>query len=202
MSIQAGDDMVLKRMKRRHSRADAVETVARLKAKRPEIAIGADLIAGFPTETDEMHENSLRLIDDCDIVMGHIFPFSPKRGTPAARMPHVPPALVKERARRLREATARRRKAWLESLVGTTQRVLVEREDGLGHAENFAPVRVTRPGSNSATATPRSSRAKSRGGVERSLQRASTSLGTNGVGAIRQVTIVGLDGDTLIGTPA
>jgi threonylcarbamoyladenosine tRNA methylthiotransferase MtaB len=141
MSFQAGDDMVLKRMKRRHSRADAVETVTRLKEKRPEIAIGADLIAGFPTETHEMHENSLRLIDECDIVMGHIFPFSPKRGTPAARMPQVPPAIAKERARRLREASARRRAMWLQSLVGTTQRVLVEK-DGLGHAENFAPVKA------------------------------------------------------------
>src|SRR6185295_11505073 len=109
MSFQAGDDMVLKRMKRRHGRADAIETVARLKAKRPGIAIGADLIAGFPTESDQMAENSLRLVDECDIVMGHIFPFSPKRGTPAARMPLMPARIVKERARRLREATARRR---------------------------------------------------------------------------------------------
>jgi threonylcarbamoyladenosine tRNA methylthiotransferase MtaB len=145
MSFQAGDDMVLKRMKRRHSRAQAVETVARLKAERPEIAIGADLIAGFPTETEEMHENSLRLIDDCDIVMGHIFPFSPKRGTPAARMPQVAPTVIKERARRLREATARRRAMWLAGLVGSRQRVLVEREDGSGHAENFAPVEVSHP---------------------------------------------------------
>ncbi|HET9639789.1 MAG TPA: tRNA (N(6)-L-threonylcarbamoyladenosine(37)-C(2))-methylthiotransferase MtaB [Allosphingosinicella sp.] len=144
MSFQAGDDMVLKRMKRRHRRAEAVATVARLKSKRPELAIGADLIAGFPTETDEMHSNSLRLIEECDIVMGHIFPFSPKRGTPAARMPAVAPAVVKERARALREACARRRAAWLEGLVGTRQRVLVEK-DGRGHAENFAPVRLRRP---------------------------------------------------------
>jgi threonylcarbamoyladenosine tRNA methylthiotransferase MtaB len=141
MSFQAGDDMVLKRMKRRHSRADAVETVARLKEKRPEIAIGADLIAGFPTESDAMHENSLRLIDECDIVMGHVFPFSPKRGTPAARMPQVPPLIAKQRAGRLREASARRKAAWLEGMVGTTQRVLIEK-NGLGHAENFAPVRA------------------------------------------------------------
>ncbi|HEX8667277.1 MAG TPA: tRNA (N(6)-L-threonylcarbamoyladenosine(37)-C(2))-methylthiotransferase MtaB [Allosphingosinicella sp.] len=145
MSFQAGDDMVLKRMKRRHSRAQAVETVQRLKAKRPELAIGADLIAGFPSETDEMHENSLRLIDECDIVMAHIFPFSPKRGTPAARMPQVPPTVVKARARRLREAAARRKARWLESLVGTRQRVLVEK-DGKGHAENFAPVSLRHPG--------------------------------------------------------
>ena len=141
MSFQAGDDVVLKRMKRRHSRRDAVETVARLKARRPGIAIGADLIAGFPTETEEMAENSLRLVEECAVVMGHIFPFSPKRGTPAARMPQVPPPIVKQRARRLREACAAQRAAWLRSLVGTTQRVLVEK-DGLGHAENFAPVRV------------------------------------------------------------
>jgi threonylcarbamoyladenosine tRNA methylthiotransferase MtaB len=141
MSFQAGDDMVLKRMKRRHSRAQAVETVARLKAKRPELAIGADLIAGFPTETEEMHENSLRLVDECDIVMGHIFPFSPKKGTPAERMPQIPPPVVKERALRLREACARRRQNWLKGLIGTKQRVLIERQ-GIGHAENFAPVRV------------------------------------------------------------
>jgi threonylcarbamoyladenosine tRNA methylthiotransferase MtaB len=144
MSFQAGDDLVLKRMKRRHNRADAVETVARLKAKRPGIAIGADLIAGFPTESDEMAENSLRLVADCDIVLGHVFPFSPKRGTPAARMPQVPPPVVKERARRLRAACAARKAAWLKGLVGTRQRVLVER-DGTGHAENFAPVRIAPP---------------------------------------------------------
>jgi threonylcarbamoyladenosine tRNA methylthiotransferase MtaB len=144
MSFQAGDDMVLKRMKRRHSRAQAVETVARLKALRPEIAIGADLIAGFPTETDEMHLNSLRLIDECDIVMGHIFPYSPKAGTPAARMPQVPAMVVKERARALREAAARRRDSWLAGMVGSRQRVLFER-GGLAHAENFAPVRLSNP---------------------------------------------------------
>ena len=143
MSFQAGDDLILKRMKRRHSRAQAIETVARLKARRPEIAIGADLIAGFPTETDEAHENSLRLIDECDIVMGHIFPFSPKRGTPAARMPRLEPNVVKARAKRLREASARRKAAWLAGLVGTRQRVLIEK-DGKGHAENFAPVRIDR----------------------------------------------------------
>jgi threonylcarbamoyladenosine tRNA methylthiotransferase MtaB len=142
MSFQAGDDMILKRMKRRHSRAQAIETVQRLKAKRPEIAIGADLIAGFPTETDVMAENSLSLIDECDIVMGHIFPYSAKQGTPAARMPQVEPARIKERAGRLRQATARRKTAWLQGLVGTTQNVLVERSGTHGHAENFAPISI------------------------------------------------------------
>jgi threonylcarbamoyladenosine tRNA methylthiotransferase MtaB len=188
MSFQAGDDMVLKRMKRRHSRAQAVETVRRLKDRRPELAVGADLIAGFPTETEEMHENSLALVGDCDIVMGHIFPFSAKPGTPAARMPQVPPAVVKERARRLREACARRRVEWLAGMVGTTQRVLVEK-GGMGHAENFAPVRVTHT---------RSSRAKSRAVCDESVQRPSTSLGTNEVVEVR---ISRFENGTLIGTP-
>jgi threonylcarbamoyladenosine tRNA methylthiotransferase MtaB len=148
LSLQAGDDMVLKRMKRRHGRADAVALVERLKARRAEIAIGADLIAGFPTETDEMAENSRRLIDDCGIVMGHIFPYSAKAGTPAARMPQVPAALIKDRARRLREASSARKAAWLQSLVGTTQRVLVELDGVSGHAENFAPVHVHGSGSD------------------------------------------------------
>jgi threonylcarbamoyladenosine tRNA methylthiotransferase MtaB len=141
MSFQAGDDMVLKRMKRRHSRTQAVETVRRLKAKRPQLAIGADLIAGFPTETEAMHENSVALVEECDIVMGHIFPYSAKAGTPAARMPQVQAAAIKERARRLRDACARQRRVWLEGLVGSRQQVLAERGGG-GHAENFAPVRL------------------------------------------------------------
>jgi threonylcarbamoyladenosine tRNA methylthiotransferase MtaB len=145
LSLQAGDDMILKRMKRRHSRAEAVRLVERLKARRPGIAIGADLIAGFPTETDEMHANSLALIADCDIVMGHIFPYSPKAGTPAARMPQVPADAIKARAQALREAADTRRAAWLRGLVGTGQRVLVERGGDAGHAENFAPVRLKAP---------------------------------------------------------
>jgi threonylcarbamoyladenosine tRNA methylthiotransferase MtaB len=202
MSFQAGDDMVLKRMKRRHSRGQAVETVARLKAQRPGLAIGADLIAGFPTESEAMHENSLRLIDECDIVMGHIFPFSPKQGTPAARMPQVAPPVVKERARRLREATARRREAWLQSLVGTTQRVLVEREDGFGHAENFAPVRVVR-----AWAEPNLLRHSRESGnpATDSVQGKDASLDPRfrgddeNVGRIIPVTITAVSGDSLIG---
>jgi threonylcarbamoyladenosine tRNA methylthiotransferase MtaB len=192
MSFQAGDDLILKRMKRRHSRAQAIETVARLKAARPEIAIGADLIAGFPTETEAMHENSLRLIDECDIVMGHVFPYSPKRGTPAARMPRVAPAVVKERARALREASARRRRLWLAGLVGTKQKVLVEK-GGHGHAENFAPVQLSQA---------RSSRAKSRGAGTDSEGRPSTSLGTSESRGIVDVKISALENDTLIGLPA
>ena len=206
MSFQAGDDLVLKRMKRRHTRSQALATVARLKAKRPELAIGADLIAGFPTETDEMHANSLGLVDECDVVMGHIFPFSPKKGTPAARMPLVAPAVVKERARRLREACATRKAAWLQRLVGTRQRVLVEK-DGLGHAENFARVEVReepqaavrhpREGGNPASSfdpTPEEKKRDSRfRGNDREIR------GNDGEVVIVRITHV--ENDTLVGVP-
>jgi len=141
LSLQAGDDMILKRMKRRHSRADAVRTVERIKSARADASIGADLIAGFPTETEEMALNSLKLLDDCDVIAGHIFPFSPRPNTPAARMPQVPRQVVKARAARLREAAAERRQRWLDELVCTVQPVLVENH-GKGHTDNFAPVVV------------------------------------------------------------
>jgi len=145
LSLQAGDDMVLKRMKRRHARAQAVALVERIKAKRPEIAIGADIIAGFPTETDAMAANSLALIDDCDIVFGHVFPYSPRAGTPAARMPQVDHARIRTRAAALRDAANRRRAGWLASLVGTRQTVLVESSGTRGRAENYAEVEIERP---------------------------------------------------------
>jgi threonylcarbamoyladenosine tRNA methylthiotransferase MtaB len=141
LSLQAGDDMILKRMKRRHSRAAAVRTVERIKAARADSTIGADLIAGFPTETEDMALNSLKLLEDCDVVAAHIFPFSPRPDTPAARMPQIARELVKARATRLRQAAAERRSRWLEKLVGTVQPVLVE-NGGKGHADNFAPVAV------------------------------------------------------------
>jgi threonylcarbamoyladenosine tRNA methylthiotransferase MtaB len=139
LSLQAGDDLVLKRMKRRHSRRDAVRTVERIKAARTDATIGADLIAGFPTETEEMAINSLKLLDDCDIVAAHVFPFSPRPDTPAARMPQLPREVVKARALRLREAAVRRRARWLDSFVGSELPVLIENECK-GHADNFAPV--------------------------------------------------------------
>jgi threonylcarbamoyladenosine tRNA methylthiotransferase MtaB len=141
LSLQAGDDMILKRMKRRHLRADAVRTVARIKAVRPEATIGADLIAGFPTETEEMALNTLKLLDDCQIVAAHVFPFSPRPDTPAARMPQLPRELVKARAARLRHAAAERRSQWLDGLVGSTQPVLIE-GPGVGHTGNFAPIAI------------------------------------------------------------
>jgi threonylcarbamoyladenosine tRNA methylthiotransferase MtaB len=141
LSLQSGDDMILKRMKRRHSRADAIGLVARLRARRPEIAVGADLIAGFPTEDEAMHANTLSIVAELSVVHGHVFPYSPRPGTPAARMPQVAPPVIKRRAAELRQAVAGERDRWLRSLIGTPLRVLAER-DGTGHAENFARVRL------------------------------------------------------------
>jgi threonylcarbamoyladenosine tRNA methylthiotransferase MtaB len=141
LSLQAGDDMILKRMKRRHSRAQAVATVERLKAARSDVTIGADLIAGFPTESEDAAMNSLNLLDDCDIVAAHIFPFSPRPNTPAARMPQLEREIVKARAARLRQFAKRRRLAWLDGMVGTMQTVLVENREK-GHSDGFAPVRI------------------------------------------------------------
>lgn len=141
LSLQSGDDMILKRMKRRHTSAQAVALVRQMKARRPEIAIGADLIAGFPTETAEMHAGNLAIVRECEVVHGHIFPYSPRPGTPAARMPQVPPPLVRTRAAELRTAVAEQRQAWLQTLLGKPATVLAER-DGTGHAGHFAPYRV------------------------------------------------------------
>lgn len=141
LSLQSGDDLVLKRMKRRHSRADAVATVERLKTARSDVTIGADLIAGFPTESEEAALNSLRLLEDCDIVAAHVFPFSPRPGTPAARMPQLEREIVKARASRLRQAAEERRRRWLDGLVGTRQTVLVENSEK-GHSDGFAPARI------------------------------------------------------------
>ncbi len=142
LSLQSGDDMILKRMKRRHSRAQAIGLVERLKTARSDIAIGADIIAGFPTEDDAMFANSLNIIDECDIVHGHIFPYSPKAGTPAARMPQVQSATVKARAKALRDKVAQRRNAWLSAQIGTTKTILVEKSGRNGHAEDFALVEL------------------------------------------------------------
>ena len=141
LSLQAGDDMVLKRMKRRHSRADAVAVCARARALRPDVAFGADLIAGFPTETDAMFANSLAIIDDCDLTWLHVFPYSPRQGTPAARMPQVQADIRKARAAALRAAGNGAVSRHLAGQVGTTRAILVE-NDGLGRTPQFAPVAV------------------------------------------------------------
>ncbi len=142
LSLQAGDNMILKRMKRRHSRELAIELVERMHAKRPEIAIGADIIAGFPTEDAAMFANSLDLVRQCKIVHGHIFPYSPKQGTPAALMPQVAASAIKARAKALRDAVADQRQAWLEAQIGTMQQIAVENRGVSGHAENFAYVKL------------------------------------------------------------
>ena len=141
LSLQSGDDIILKRMKRRHARADAIEFCAQVRRLRPDIALGADLIAGFPTETEEMFARSLDLVEDCGLTFLHVFPYSPRPGTPAARMPQVAGAIVKERARILRaagEAALRRR---LASETGATREVLIE-SASQGRTEHFFPVAI------------------------------------------------------------
>jgi threonylcarbamoyladenosine tRNA methylthiotransferase MtaB len=140
LSVQAGDDLILKRMKRRHSRADVVRLVDRLRRLRPEIAFGADLIAGFPTESEAMFAHTLELIGEADLTLLHVFPYSARAGTPAARMPQVAKAARKERAARLRAAGARRLADALRAQIGRPARVLVEAQ-GRGHTEAFAPFR-------------------------------------------------------------
>ena len=146
LSLQAGDNMILKRMKRRHSREDAIRFTERLRAARPEVAFGADIIAGFPTETEEMFENSLRLVDECDLTYLHVFPYSERKGTPAARMPQVDKAVRKERAARLRARGRERLDRFLDRRIGSIAHVLVERAADTGgtegHDADFAPVRI------------------------------------------------------------
>jgi threonylcarbamoyladenosine tRNA methylthiotransferase MtaB len=139
LSLQAGDDMILKRMKRRHSRADGLRLVERVRAVRPETAFGADLIAGFPTETDAMFENTLSLVEEAGLAFLHVFPFSPRPGTPAAKMPLLPRAVVKARAERLRAAGDQALRRHLDGRLGRTVHGLVERE-GSARAEDFTEV--------------------------------------------------------------
>jgi threonylcarbamoyladenosine tRNA methylthiotransferase MtaB len=139
LSLQAGDDMILKRMKRRHSRADALRLIARVRAVRPQTAFGADLIAGFPTETEAMFDNTLRLVEEAGLAFLHVFPFSPRPGTPAARMPQLPRDVVKDRARRLREAGAEALRRHLDRQAGRTVAALVERP-GFARAEDFTEI--------------------------------------------------------------
>jgi threonylcarbamoyladenosine tRNA methylthiotransferase MtaB len=136
LSLQSGDDMILKRMKRRHLRDDSIRFCAEVRSVRPDIVFGADIIAGFPTETDTMFENSLDIVEECELTHLHVFPFSPREGTPAARMPQVRREVVKERAARLRAVGERAYARHLASLAGTRQSVLLER-DGLGRTEGF-----------------------------------------------------------------
>lgn len=149
LSLQAGDDLILKRMKRRHLRADAVAFCAAVRAARPDVVFGADIIAGFPTETDAMFENSLRLVEECGLTWLHVFPFSPRAGTPAARMPAVAGPAIRERAERLRAAGAARVAAHFAGLQGAQVRLLMEKPD-FGRTEGFAPVRLLRAATTGA----------------------------------------------------
>lgn len=144
LSLQAGDDMILKRMKRRHSRADAIEFCDQVRKLRPDVVFGADIIAGFPTETDAMFARSLDLVPDCGLTQLHVFPFSPRPGTPAAKMPQLDRAVIKERAQRLRERGEAALCAHLDAQVGATHRVLTER-GGIARTEQFTAVRLNSP---------------------------------------------------------
>ena len=141
LSLQSGDDLILKRMKRRHLRDDALAVVDKLRGLRPDMVFGADIIAGFPTETDEMFDNSLRFISEAGLTYIHAFPYSPRPGTPAARMPQVGKAIARQRATLLREAGEKQFAALCATRLGRTESVLVERA-GLGRTEQFIPVRV------------------------------------------------------------
>ncbi|WP_275785752.1 tRNA (N(6)-L-threonylcarbamoyladenosine(37)-C(2))-methylthiotransferase MtaB [Pararhizobium gei] len=145
LSLQHGDDMILKRMKRRHSRAEALGFIADVRRLRPEMSFGADMIAGFPTETEEMFGNAVSLAQEAGIAHLHVFPYSPREGTPAARMPQIDRSLVKERAGRLRATGLALHKAHLDSMIGSRQSLLVE-NNGLAHTENFTLVAA--PGLN------------------------------------------------------
>ena len=145
LSLQAGDDMILKRMKRRHSRADALELIDRARSARPDTAFGCDLIAGFPTETDAMAENTFALVEEAGLSYLHVFPFSPRPQTPAARMPQLPRPVVKARAERLRAAGQDALERHLQARIGHTVSALVERP-GLARAEDFTEIAFTGPG--------------------------------------------------------
>lgn len=141
LSLQAGDNMILKRMKRRHSRDDAINLCNSIREKRPEVAFGADLIAGFPTETDEMFLNTLNIVDECGLDWLHVFPFSPRPGTPAAKMPQNDKAISKQRAKILREKGEKIKRNHLENLIGKEIEVFIEKNN-TGHTNQFAPVKL------------------------------------------------------------
>jgi threonylcarbamoyladenosine tRNA methylthiotransferase MtaB len=141
LSLQSGDDLILKRMKRRHSRADAIAFCAAMRSARPDIALGADFIVGFPTETEEMFAQTLDVVEACGLAHLHVFPFSPRPGTPAARMPQLPGAVVKERAARLRAVGDAALARHLEAQRGKRLAVLTER-GGLARAADFTPMRT------------------------------------------------------------
>lgn len=142
LSLQAGDNLILKRMKRRHLREDAIRMCEEFRKRRPDVVFGADFIAGFPTETEEMFQNTLKIVTECDLTYLHVFPYSQRPGTPAARMPQVAAEVIKDRAKRLRELGQQREHVFLKSHIGKIANVLVE-SDALGRTEHFCPVDLT-----------------------------------------------------------
>jgi threonylcarbamoyladenosine tRNA methylthiotransferase MtaB len=144
LSLQSGDDLILKRMKRRHRRADAIAFCEQVRRLRPDVVFGGDIIAGFPTETETMFARSLDLVDDCGLTHLHVFPFSPRPGTPAARMPQIAGDIIKERARRLRDKGEAALRRHLDGEVGRQRRVLTE-AGGIGRTEQFTPVKLAAP---------------------------------------------------------
>ena len=142
LSLQAGDDLILKRMKRRHSRADAIAFCEEVRRLRPDMVFGGDIIAGFPTETEAMFARSLDLVDECGLTHLHVFPFSARPGTPAARMPQVPGDVIKQRAKRLRTKGEAALRKHLDGEVGMRRRVLTE-AGGVGRTEQFTPVKLS-----------------------------------------------------------
>jgi threonylcarbamoyladenosine tRNA methylthiotransferase MtaB len=152
LSVQHGHDLILKRMKRRHSATDVLDLVREVRRIRPDTVFGADLIAGFPTEDDAAHEATLNLIDDAQLTWLHVFPYSPRQGTPAARMPQVDGTLIRQRAASLRERAARHQQAFLDSRIGHDDEVLME-TGGIGHSRQFARVRIEGPHSQAPAGT-------------------------------------------------
>ena len=220
LSLQHGDDLILKRMKRRHSRAQAIELCARLKAARPEIALGADLIAGFPTESEAAFDNTLSFIEACGLAYVHAFPFSPRTGTPAARMPQLDRSVVKQRAARLREAGAKALHAHLDAWVGREAEALVERE-GFARLPDFTGVLIDARDLSPPPLRGRWPRSGRRGGVQKAQQAAPSRFllhaphplppPRQGAGVANLLLIVGQpmrlrflshDGANLIGAPA
>ncbi len=144
LSVQAGSDMILKRMKRRHNRRDVIELCNRLRAARDDLVFGADIITGFPTETEEMFEDTLNLVDEAGITYLHVFPYSPRPGTPAAKMPQIPDKIRRERAKRLRERGEEAKSVYFDTLIGSTARMLSEAENR-GYTDHYAPVHLETP---------------------------------------------------------
>ena len=141
LSLQSGDNLILKRMKRRHSREDAIELCNKLKLKRSDISFGADLIAGFPTETDEMFQNTINIVEECQLDWIHAFPFSPRPGTPAAKMPQNDIKIIKRRSKILREVAKKRKNNYIKNMIGNTIEVFVEKNNR-GYSNHFAPVKL------------------------------------------------------------